>query len=149
MTTDETLSLEQVARQVCYWLELADYDLDTGRAMLATQRFLYVTFMCHQVVEKALKGIYVSRCLKMPPRIHALVALAQRIGVLGEMTPTQQEFLEALDPMNIECRYPAEREKLLAALTVSSCQAMLIETETMLAWIKQQLSNESNNMRKR
>ena len=43
-----------------YWLELADYDLETARAMLQTGRYLYVGFMCHQVIEKALKAVVSS-----------------------------------------------------------------------------------------
>ena len=128
-------------RQVNYWLDLADYDFETGRAMLASRRLLYVTFMCHQVIEKALKGVYVARRQAIAPKIHALVALAQKSGVYGEMTPAQQDFLEALDPMNIECRYPAEKDKLLAALTVTGCESMISETEEMLQWIKQKLSS--------
>ncbi|MCL2300052.1 MAG: HEPN domain-containing protein [Firmicutes bacterium] len=39
-----------------YWLDLADYDIETARAMLQTKRLLYVGFMCHQTAEKALKA---------------------------------------------------------------------------------------------
>jgi hypothetical protein len=28
-----------------YWVELADYDLETAKVMLANRRFLYVGFM--------------------------------------------------------------------------------------------------------
>ena len=35
-----------------YWLDSAEYDLQTARAMLETRRLLYVGFMCHQTVEK-------------------------------------------------------------------------------------------------
>lgn len=38
--------------KVTYWVEMSDYDFDTAHAMLETQRFLYVGFMCHQVIEK-------------------------------------------------------------------------------------------------
>lgn len=45
--------------KINYWIELADYDLKTAKAMLDTKRFLYVGFMCHQVIEKTLKGYLV------------------------------------------------------------------------------------------
>lgn len=109
--------------------------------MLATRRLLYVAFMCHQVIEKALKATYVSRRGETAPRVHALVALAQKADLYDEMTPPQQSFLEALEPMNIECRYPAERTKLLEALTVSTCETMLRETEELLEWTKQRRSS--------
>lgn len=38
-------------RTVAYWLDLADYDLETAEAMHKTKRWLYVAFMCHQVIE--------------------------------------------------------------------------------------------------
>ena len=45
-----------------YWFESAKYDLQTARAMLETRRLLYVGFMCHQTIEKALKPMgYTNR----------------------------------------------------------------------------------------
>ena len=38
--------------KVAYWLDIADYDLDTAEAMYQTGRRLYVAFMCHQTIEK-------------------------------------------------------------------------------------------------
>lgn len=43
MATDKT----------AYWLDLADYDLVTAEAMHQTGRWLYVAFMCHQVIENS------------------------------------------------------------------------------------------------
>lgn len=141
MSADDSLNDEQVKRQIAYWLDLADYDMETARAMLSSGRLLYVIFMCHQVIEKALKAVYVAECRSIPPRIHSLAALANRAVVYSGMTQAQQDFLEALDPMNIECRYPAEKDKLLAALTVPECEIMLVNTEGMFNWIKQKLSS--------
>ena len=42
--------------KVTYWIEMSDYDLETADAMLATDRYLYVGFMCHQTIEKILKA---------------------------------------------------------------------------------------------
>ena len=38
--------------KVQYWLDIAKYDIDTAEAMHQTGRWLYVAFMCHQVIEK-------------------------------------------------------------------------------------------------
>lgn len=46
--------------KIRYWIDLAEYDLETARVMLTGKRFLYVGFMCHQAIEKILKGYYVS-----------------------------------------------------------------------------------------
>jgi HEPN domain-containing protein len=44
--------------KVKYRMELAEYDLDTAKVMLNSERFLYVGFMCHQAVEKILSEIF-------------------------------------------------------------------------------------------
>ncbi len=55
---------------------MSDYDFDTANAMFDTKRYLYVGFMCHQVIEKALKA-YWSNVLDEPPlKIHSLSRLA-------------------------------------------------------------------------
>ena len=41
-------------RNILYWIELSDYDLETARAMLEKHRYLHVGFMCHQSIEKAM-----------------------------------------------------------------------------------------------
>lgn len=33
--------------KITYWIEMAEYDLETAVAMLNTKRYLYVGFMCH------------------------------------------------------------------------------------------------------
>ena len=38
--------------KVEYWFESANYDLETAKVMLDGKRYLYVGFMCHQVIEK-------------------------------------------------------------------------------------------------
>jgi HEPN domain-containing protein len=70
--------------RVRYWLDLAQYDLDTAQAMLETKRYLYVGFMCHQTVEKALKGLIVQFKAENPPPIHSLLRLADLSGCKEE-----------------------------------------------------------------
>jgi len=141
MTADAPLDAEQVSRQVDYWFDLAEYDMATARTMLVGGHLLYVGFMCHQVVEKALKGVYTARCQAVPPKMHALVKLAQLSTIFDDMTEDQREWMTALQPMNIESRYPAEKAKLLAVLSVPECERMIVETTEMLQWIKQKLLN--------
>jgi len=138
MTSNASLNQEQVKNQVAYWLGLCEYDLETAKAMQTSKRFLYVGFMCHQVVEKGFKALYIHLNCAFPPRIHALVELAKRTGVYGNLSNTQQALLDTLEPLNIECRYPSQKDLLLAALTENRCRELLDETEEMLEWIKAQ-----------
>jgi len=103
MAADERLTVEQVARQVDYWLDLAEYDMATARLMLTCGHLLYVGFMCHQVVEKALKGLVTARCQVSSPPIHALVRLAQLSHIYGSCARTQTGclLLQGLDKVRV------------------------------------------------
>jgi HEPN domain-containing protein len=40
-----------------YWLDIAQYDLETEDAIFTAGRWLYVVFMCQQALEKLCKGL--------------------------------------------------------------------------------------------
>ena len=120
-----------------YWLDCADYDIQTAKAMLQTKRYLYVGFMCHQTIEKALKAVFVVRDPeKELPYIHSLVRIANLAGISQEMGETQLSLLDVLNPLNIEARYPVNKERLLRSLTENRCERLIQETEELLTWIK-------------
>lgn len=58
------------AKTSAYWLDIADYDLDTAEAMYSTGRWLYVAFMCHQVIEKTIKAYWCATMPDEPPYTH-------------------------------------------------------------------------------
>jgi HEPN domain-containing protein len=126
---------------VHYWLDLADYDIESAKVMLNGGRYLYVGFMCHQVVEKALKAVIARDCKEgeLPPKIHHLLKLADRAGLFSKMAAEQQAFLKNLNPLNVEARYPEYKEKIAEGLSAEICGKLIAETEEMLCWIKKQL----------
>ncbi len=120
-----------------YWFESAEYDLQTARAMLETRRLLYVGFMCHQTIEKALKGMFVSRKPDEElPYFHKLMRLANLSELSVEMSEEQLAVLDILSPLNIEARYPMHKARLLESLTVERCETMIQETEALFLWIR-------------
>lgn len=60
MATDKAMT--SLADHSAYWIERAEYDLETAKAMQQTGRYLYVGFMCQQTVEKALKAYRQTGC---------------------------------------------------------------------------------------
>ncbi len=123
-----------------HWFNLAEYDLETARAMLTSGRYLYVTFMCHLTIEKALKGLIAEQQEEHPPRIHRLPRLAELAGVIDDMTTEQRNFLLQLDPFNIETRYPEDKAAVSRLLNESFCQQILTETEALFEWLRQRLT---------
>lgn len=128
-----------VTKKLKYWLELAEYDFETAKVMLDGGRYLYVGFMCHQVIEKALKGYYVSVHADDPPFTHNLTMLARKSGTLEFLSDEHKDTLDLLEPLNIEARYPTAKDKLIEMLTKERCIIVLYRTEVLFAWIKAKL----------
>ena len=125
--------------KVTYWIEMSEYDLETAQAMLDTHRYLYVGFMCHQVIEKILKA-YWSNVLEEPPlKIHSLSRLAEKSGLDKDMSEGQLDFIDELEPLNIEARYPSYKERLLKSLTADRCIELIKQTDELRIWIKSKL----------
>ena len=107
--------------------------------MLETKRFLYVGFMCHQCIEKAIKAVIAASSEEMPPKVHNLLRLAEQCGLLDRMSDTQKNVLFTLNPLNIESRYPSFKDNLLAQLNQDRCSRIISDTKELFTWIRQQL----------
>lgn len=119
-----------------YWLELAEYDFETAKVMLEGGRYLYVGFMCHQVIEKVLKGYYTTVLPNNPPYSHNLTMLAKKSGIYELFTEEFKDTLDLLEPLNIEARYPTVKNKLMKSLTKEKCKKIIDKTEVLYLWIK-------------
>ena len=127
--------------RIAYWLDLAQYDMDTAVALFNTGRFLYVGFMCHQVIEKTLKACYVKLNDGIPPYSHNLRFLANESKIFSEFSEYQKHFLEVLAPLNIEARYPDYKMKIFKSLTAEKCGILMNQTEELYQWLRKQLLN--------
>ena len=125
--------------KVQYWVELAEYDLKAAEVMLAGKMFLYVGFMCHQVIEKMLKAYYVHKKNAIPPTIHNLLILATESGIYDLLSDDQKKLLGQLMPLNIQARYPTERDRILKSLSYEKCYDLIDKTKELSEWIKAQL----------
>jgi len=132
--------IEAMDEKVTYWVDLAGYDMDTAKAMFKTGRLLYVGFMCHQVVEKMLKAWWSSAKNSTPPHTPSLMTLATLSGLFDLLDPGQRDLLDTLGPLNVESRYPTDRQRILASLTPKRCQTLITWTEELQQWIYSKLS---------
>ena len=124
--------------KVKYWIDLAEYDLETAKAMLDTKRYLYVGFMCHQTIEKGLKAV-IAKTGDFPPKIHNLIELSKKASLYYMFSDTQKDFIMDLNPLNIESRYPSYVEKINAILTETKWIEILSKTKELLQWIETKL----------
>ena len=60
--------------------------------MLESKRYLYVGFMCNQVIEKMFKAYYVKTKNEQPPYTHKLIRLAEESNLYKIMSEEQKNF---------------------------------------------------------
>ena len=118
------------------WLKQADYDIETAEIMFDNKRYFYAVFMCHLSVEKALKDLYLERLKGIPPKVHNLVYLLNKIGV----KPSEPigRFLVKLNEASVVTRYPEELDKLQKDFTQPVVKDILLRSKEVLEWIKMQ-----------
>ncbi len=122
-----------------YWVDLSEYDLDTAKSMLETGRYLYVGFMCHQVIEKIIKGYWQHIKNELPPKTHNLSLLFKNTGLSELLSSDLSDFIDELEPLNIEARYPTYKDALISKMDKKYSESILNKTRDLHLWIKQKL----------
>lgn len=125
-------------KTVQYWIDISEYDLQVAKTLLDKGHYLYVGFMCHQAVEKMLKSIYVKQTSTMPPYIHKLDKLVERVGLKFAMSQEHNDFIDELTPLNIQARYPAYKEAIYSLIDKGKATQIVKKTEVLLQWLKVQ-----------
>ncbi|MBO7436704.1 MAG: HEPN domain-containing protein [Bacteroidaceae bacterium] len=123
------------SEKVAYWLDLADYDIETAETLFNGGRWLYVAFMCHQAIEKTLKAYWCGVQESDPPFTHNHMRLAEGCGLYESMNDEQRDFLDSITNYNIEARYPEDKEALSRMLTQDVSRKIIDETKQLQQWI--------------
>ncbi|MFQ6082622.1 MAG: HEPN domain-containing protein [Candidatus Aminicenantia bacterium] len=119
-----------------YWVEHSEYDLETAGAMLKAGRYLYVTFMCQQSIEKILKAIITTISDVTPPRIHDLKKLAKIAYIDKKMSKEQIDFCVNLTPFCFITRYAEERERLSRLANRKLAEDYFKKTKELYRWLR-------------
>lgn len=125
--------------KIKYWIDISQYDLKTADVTLEGKRFLYVGFMCHQAIEKILKAYYVSEHKENPPYTHNLSYLAEQCEIYEELSDKFKDLIDAIEPLNVQARYPTYKEKLFKTLNEQKCSNIINKTKELHEWIKKKL----------
>ena len=121
-----------------HWIERSQYDLDTAKVMLDSGRYLYVSYMCQQSVEKLLKAIIAQEGKENFP-IHNLNRLADIADISNELTSEQFIFLAELTPYHIETRYGDYKDSLLEIINEKKAEQVYQKTREIYKWLYQKL----------
>ena len=118
------------------WFFQSDYDLEVAESMLKTDRNIYCIFMCHLSLEKALKGLYMRRLNKIPPKLHDLMYFAGKMAL--DLPEDKLDFLVWINGLSITVRYPEDLRKMVALYTKEQTTHIYQQTKTAQQWIKTQ-----------
>ncbi len=125
-----------------HWEDIAQYDLETAKAMLSSGRFLCVVFMCQQSIEKIIKGLFVLHKGEEAPRTHNINLIFRSLfedSTLIDAIARQSEyasFFIQLHAYYISERYPSYREKLSSTINQELAEEVLEKTEEVFAWLQ-------------
>jgi HEPN domain-containing protein len=121
------------------WLDHVHEDIGAAECMLGGGYLLYVAFLCHQAVEKALKAYYAAYNDDEPPYTHSHMRLLDVCGLTGEISSEHLRFLNLMGPMYIKARYPEQKAKTARTLTKDGCLQMIETTKQLTQWIEERL----------
>ena len=119
------------------WIDDAEYDQESAKAMLDSGRFFFVVFMCHLVAEKLLKAAIVERCAVEPPKMHNLIGLAARSGI--SIPAEHRGIVNELDGMGVVIRYPDGRRALADTLTEACTKGIYERTVEFAQWLRREI----------
>lgn len=122
-------------RETKNWLDMVDYDLATAKQMLKTSRYIYVIFMCHLAIEKALKAIVCEEANKVPPKTHDLIYLIGQGKV--KLAQGLLDFVGIINNAGVVTRYPEDLAQLLHNYPEEIAKKYLDETQEVVKCIKQ------------
>ena len=120
-----------------YWLELAQYDLDSANAMFSTGRWFYVVFMCQQAIEKLCKGLYTLYLDDNVPKTHSIRTIVSRFKdkLSCVVSDDVMQFFDTLSAQYITNRYPDFENKPDRQTDKNEAIETLSKTREVFSWL--------------
>jgi HEPN domain-containing protein len=121
-----------------YWKDYAEEDLKTAEAMIQTQRWIYVAFMCQQATEKLVKGLYgMYLDFDKIPHTHNISRLINDfVDKLPKKIDTDiLDFFDLLTRHYLNNRYPDYVNNLRQQTDEESSKNLYNKTKEVFAWL--------------
>lgn len=125
---------KEIKQRVEEWFRQADYDYGTAEVLFDAGRYIYNVFMSHLALEKALKGLYLERLNREPPKTHNLDYLCTEIGL--QLLEQDRPFIDEINNLCIPTRYPDGMESIYRDYKKPGVGKIMSETKRVLEWLK-------------
>ncbi len=77
--------------------------------------------------------------LIFPMYTHNLMTLAKRIGLYEALSDEQKDLIDILTPLNLQARYPKDKDEWAKSLDKRRCKNLLKVTKELFEWTKQSM----------
>ena len=128
------------------WLSIVTEDLSVAEDLYKTGHWLYVGFMCHQVIEKMLKCYWCVCRDDEPPYLHDHDRIAKGCGLYTKMSDEQKNFLQGIRDLYIEARYREVKDAVSRRLNRNNTTMILEQTKQLHAWILEKIKEKSSTL---
>ena len=118
------------------WFKQAEYDIKTAEAMFAAKKYIYVVFMSHLSIEKALKGLYQKKLGTIPPKVHNLLYLIEAVGIT--LPDDLYQLVFALNRASVPTRYPEDLGQMHKDYPRQKTEKLLFQSKEVLKWLKKE-----------
>jgi HEPN domain-containing protein len=120
-----------------YWLQMAQYDIDTAQTMYMGGRWFYVVFMCQQAIEKLCKGLYNFYIDDNIPRVHNIRFILSKIESTLSLTvkPEIYKLIDILSAHYLTNRYPDFSGTPNIQIDKNKATDLLEKTKEAFAWL--------------
>lgn len=122
------------------WFKQADYDLKTAEYLFKGKKYVYTVFMCHLSIEKTLKGLYQEKLNKLPPKVHNLIYLIEKIGL--ELPDDLFDWISTLNRLSIPTRYPEDLKEMQKDYNKDKTGKIVQKTKEISRWLKRRLKTQ-------
>ena len=128
------------------WLEIVSEDMSVADDLFKTGHWLYVGFMCHQIIEKTLKCYWCICRDDDPPYLHDHKRIAEGCGLYTKMDDAQRFFLTTIRQLNIEARYQEYKDGIAISLNKEKTFEIIEQTKQMHEWILQRFLEKKKHL---
>jgi HEPN domain-containing protein len=123
-----------IQKQIEYWINTAEDDLQTAELLIQNKRFLHGLFFCHLCIEKAIKAHVVKQTTDIPPKLHNLSFLLSKTNL--SLTDDYKELTAILMTYLLEGRYPDNYPKIPSSEDVED---YFVRTKNLFTWLRSKL----------
>jgi HEPN domain-containing protein len=120
-----------------FWLQKAQYDLETANAMLKADRLDYVVFMCQQAVEKLAQGLYILFIDDNNIRSHNIGEIISKFKPQLDINIPDDtySFFNELSSFYFDSNNIEHQVKIRLLMNKEKASVILTKTKDVFAWL--------------